>query len=110
MPLAKKTTPSTVPAITASLDNFKLFHYTKTMNWNYSIGWLFVGILILAIGTAITVFYQKISDTWASGPASYERVKLIGIIVAVIGLIVMANLHTLILSACTSLIFKQPLK
>ena len=76
------------------------------MDWNYSIGWLFVGILILAAGTAITVLYQKISDTWASGPASYEKVKLVGIIVAILGLIIMANLHTLILSLFVGLVFK----
>lgn len=76
------------------------------MDWNYSIGWLFVGILILAAGTTITVLYQKIADTWASGPASYEKIKLVGIVVAALGLIIMANLHTLILSLFVSIVFK----
>ncbi|MBR3263813.1 hypothetical protein IKF94_01080 [Candidatus Saccharibacteria bacterium] len=77
------------------------------MDWNFSIGWFFAGVLILAAGTAITVFYQKIADSLASGVSSYEKVKLVGIITAVVGFLVMANLHTLVLSLLVSLVFKR---
>ena len=77
------------------------------MDWNFSIGWFFVGVLILAAGTAITVFYQKIADNIANGVSSYEKVKLVGIIVAIVGFLVMANLHTLILSLFVNLVFNR---
>lgn len=77
------------------------------MDWNFSIGWFFAGVLILAAGTAITVFYQKIADNIANGVSSYEKVKLAGIIIAIIGFLVMANLHTLILSLFVNLVFNR---
>jgi hypothetical protein len=77
------------------------------MDWNFSFGWFFLGVIILAAGTAITVFYQKIADNIASGVSSYEKVKLAGIITAVIGFLIMANLHTLILSLFVNLVFNR---
>ena len=77
------------------------------MDWNFSIGWFFAGILILAAGTAITVFYQKIADNIANGVSSYEKVKLAGIITAIVGFLIMANLHTLILSLFVNLVFNR---
>ena len=77
------------------------------MDWNFSIGWFFAGVLILAAGTAITVFYQKIADNIANGVSSYEKVKLAGIITAIVGFLIMANLHTLILSLFVNLVFNR---
>lgn len=79
--------------------------YNKRMDWNFSFGWFFLGVLILIAGTCVTVFYQQISDNMASGVSSYERVKLVGIITAIVGFIVMANLHTLILSFFVDIVF-----
>lgn len=79
--------------------------YNIVMDWNFSFGWFFLGLLILIAGTLVTVFYQPISDNMASGVSSYERVKLFGIITAVVGLTVMANLHTLILSFFVNIVF-----
>ena len=75
------------------------------MDWNFSFGWFFVGVLILIAGTLVTVFYQKISDNMASGISSYERVNLIGVITAIVGFTIMANLHTLILSFIVDIVF-----
>lgn len=75
------------------------------MDWNFSFGWFALGALILAVGTCITVFYQQIAEHLAAS-IPYDKIKTIGIIVAVIGMIIMANLHTLILSAFVSLVFK----
>ena len=77
------------------------------MDWEFNIGWLIFGILVLVAGIVITVKYQAISDNIASGVASYERVKLAGIITAIIGLIIMTNLHTLLLSLFVNLVFKR---
>ena len=77
------------------------------MDWNFSFGWFFAGVLILAAGTAITVFYQKIADNLAGGVSSYNKIKLIGIIIAGVGFLIMANLHTLVLSLFVNLVFKR---
>ncbi|MBO7720308.1 hypothetical protein J6S35_01555 [Candidatus Saccharibacteria bacterium] len=77
------------------------------MDWNFSIGWFFTGVMILIAGTCVTVFYQKISDNFAGGISSYEKVKFVGIIIAIVGLLVMANLHTLILTAFVNLVFRR---
>ena len=77
------------------------------MDWNFSLGWMFTGLVILAISGAVVANYQKISDTMLSGVSSYDRVKFWGMIGCGIGLAVMANLHTLILSAFVSIVFKR---
>ena len=77
------------------------------MDWNFSLGWFFLGFMILAAGGAIVLFYRQIADTWVNGVSSYDKVKFWGIIISIVGLLVMANLHTLILSALVNLIFKR---
>ncbi|MBQ9016954.1 hypothetical protein IJ103_01765 [Candidatus Saccharibacteria bacterium] len=74
------------------------------MNWQFSFGWVFVGFLIFAAGGAIVLFYRQIADNFASGVASYDRVKFWGIIIAIVGFVIMINLHTLLLSAFVNLI------
>jgi hypothetical protein len=77
------------------------------MDWNFSIGWMLVGILILAASGAVVVNYQKISDYMLSGVSSYDRVKFWGMIGVGIGLAVMANLHTLFLTILVNIVFKR---
>lgn len=77
------------------------------MDFEYSIGWMFGGLLIALIGGLIVLFYKQIADNMASGVASYGRVKLFGIITVVVGLLITANLHTLILSFFVNIIFKH---
>ena len=50
---------------------------------------------------------NTIADNIANGVSSYEKVKLVGIIVAIVGFLVMANLHTLILSLFVNLVFNR---
>ena len=76
------------------------------MDWNFSFGWVILGIVILIAGILITVFYRQISDNFTAG-IPYNKIKLVGVIVAIIGVAVMANLHTLILSGIVNLIFKR---
>ena len=65
------------------------------------------GLVITVIGVLIVVFYRQIAENLASGVASYDRVKLVGIITAVVGLLVTANLHILILTLIFNLMFGQ---
>ena len=84
-----------------------LCYNTLMIDWSFSFGWFALGALILGIGAAIVIFYQQISDNFISGVSSYDKVKLAGIIIAIVGLLIMANLHTLILSAFVNLVFKR---
>ena len=77
------------------------------MDWNFSIGWMIIGMIITAASGAVVANYQKISDTMLSGVSSYDRVKFWGLIGVGVGLAVMANLHTLLLSIFVSLVFKR---
>lgn len=77
------------------------------MDWNFSFGWFMLGVLILISGILITVYYQPISDNAAGGVSSYERVKLIGVITSIVGFLVMANLHTAILTLFVNIVFNR---
>ena len=77
------------------------------MDFEYSVGWMFGGLLIALVGGLIVFFYKPIADNMASGVSSYERVKLFGIITIVVGLLITANLHTLILSFFVDIIFNR---
>ena len=75
------------------------------MDWNFSFGWFALGLFIFLAGGAMVLFYQPISDNFASGVSSYQRVKFWGIIITVVGFLVMANLHTLVLTGLVNLIY-----
>ena len=77
------------------------------MDWNFSIGWLILGLLIAGVGTVIIVKYQWIADNLSSGVVVYQKTKLIGLITILIGFIVMTNLHTFLLTALVKIIFKR---
>ena len=74
------------------------------MDFTFEFGWMFGGLVIAAIGGAIVFFYRQIADNFASGVSSYDKVKLFGIITLVVGLLVTANLHTLLLGLIVSFI------
>ena len=75
------------------------------MDFEYSFGWMIGGLVIALVGGLIVVFYKQIADNLANGVSSYDHVKLFGIITIVIGLIITANLHTLILGWLVNLMF-----
>ena len=75
------------------------------MDFEYNVGWMFTGLAITLAGGLIVVFYRQIAHGMANGVASYDRIKLFGIITAVIGLIITANLHILVLSFLVNIIF-----
>lgn len=67
------------------------------MEYTFSWGAFFVGILILAAGAALTIWYRPIADNIGGGVSSYDKYRLAGLIGCGLGLLVMLNLHTLIL-------------
>ncbi|MDO5451933.1 MAG: hypothetical protein Q4F56_02490 [Candidatus Saccharibacteria bacterium] len=75
------------------------------MEYEFSIGWLFGGLLIALVGGLIVIFYKPIADNLVNGVSSYDKVKLFGVITIVVGLICTANLHTLILGWLVNLMF-----
>ncbi len=77
------------------------------MDWNFSIGWMFLGLIITAASAAVVGNYQKISDNMLSGPSSYDRVKFWGLVGVGIGLAITANLHTFLLSLLVNIVFKR---
>ena len=67
------------------------------MQYHFSIGWFFIGLLILAAGVAFVKWYQPIANSLGGGVGSFERYKLWALITCGVGFIVMLNLHTFIL-------------
>lgn len=65
------------------------------MLYEFSFGSLFVGLIILAVGAAMTVYHQKLADNFGSGLASYDRFKFWSLIVCVAGPAIMLSLHTI---------------
>ena len=74
------------------------------MDFTFDFGWMIGGLVIAAAGGAVVFFHRQIADNLANGVSSYEHVKLFGIITVVVGLLITANLHTLILTLLVSLI------
>ena len=75
--------------------------------YEFSIGWFFMGLIILAAGIAFVKYYQWVADNFGGGVGSYERYRLCALITCGLGLVVMINLHTLILAALVQAIFPQ---
>ena len=66
--------------------------------YEFSIGSFFLGLFILALGVAFVRWHQAVADNFGSGVGSYEKYKFYAFLTCALGLIVMVNLHTLILT------------
>ena len=75
------------------------------MTYEFSIGWFFAGLLVLAAGIAFVKWHRVIADNLGGGVGSYEKYKLWAFITCGTGFLVMLNLHTLILTWIFSLVF-----
>ena len=75
------------------------------MEYEFSVGWLIGGLVIALAGGLIVIFYKQIADNLVNGVSSYDKVKLVGVITIVVGLICTANLHTFLLGWLVHLIF-----
>ena len=74
------------------------------MNYAFDIGWFFGGLGIMVAGALVVIFYKQISDVLVDGVSSYEKVKLCGVIAIIVGFLIMANLHTFVLSLILGLL------
>lgn len=75
------------------------------MDYEFSLGWMFAGLVITLAGGLIVVFYRQIAENLANGVSSYDHVKLFGVITVIVGLLVTANLHTFVLGLIVKLLF-----
>jgi hypothetical protein len=64
--------------------------------YEFSIGSLFIGLLVLAAGVVFVRWYQWVADNLGSGVASYDRYRFYALITCGVGFVIMLNLHTLI--------------
>ncbi|MDR0591351.1 MAG: hypothetical protein LBG75_02235 [Candidatus Nomurabacteria bacterium] len=74
------------------------------MDFTFSFGWFFFGIVIVIAGILLARFYKEIADNFGAGVVSYDRYKLVAVITVVVGILIMLNLHILVLTFITSLI------
>ena len=75
------------------------------MNWNFSFGWFFLGLIIFVGGGLIVLYYRQVAENIAHGVSSYDKTKLAGLIAIGIGFLIMTNLHTALLTWLVHLIF-----
>ena len=74
------------------------------MDFTFSFAWMGIGLLIAIAGGAVVYFHQPIANNLANGVKSYDHVKLFGVITLIVGLLVAANLHTLVLTILVNII------
>ena len=77
------------------------------MDYTFSIGSFFIGLIILALGVVFVRFHQWVADNFGNGTSSYDRYKLYAFLACGIGLIVMVNLHSVILNSIAEAIFNR---
>lgn len=77
------------------------------MDFTFNFGWMVGGLVIALAGGLIVIFYRQIADNLASGVSSYDRAKLFGVITIIVGLLITANLHILVLTLITNLLFHK---
>ena len=76
------------------------------MEYTFSFGALFFGMIVVVIGTLFFLYHQKIADTMGSGIASYDRYKLWALVAIGAGIVIMLNLHTLLTSLFINSFFR----
>lgn len=77
------------------------------MQWHFSALWLFIGLLVIAGGALTVIFYNKVADAFFEGVKNYGKTKLGGLIAIGVGLLLMTNTHTMILTMLVDFFFKR---
>ena len=75
------------------------------MEYEFSIGSFFIGLIIVIAGVIFVRFYRQIADNLGSGLSSYDRFRLVALISCGVGILVMLNLHWFILGNIMLMIF-----
>lgn len=79
--------------------------YNDDMRYEFSIESFLLGLLILAAGVAFVKWYQKIADNFSGDIASYDRYRLWAFITCAVGIVIMLNVHTMILTWFFDMLF-----
>lgn len=77
------------------------------MEYTFSWNWFFIGMVILAAGSALIVWYRPIADNMGGGVMSYDRYRLWGLVACAVGLVVMLNLHAILLQFLIGGLFQR---
>lgn len=75
------------------------------MQYEFSIGAFFLGILILGAGIAFARYHRVIADSFGAGVMSYQRYQLAALITCGVGILVTLNLHIYLLVSLLRIIF-----
>jgi hypothetical protein len=77
------------------------------MDWNFDFGWMIIGLFLTAGGALMIYKSQLIAEHVFSSTSAIDRIKLWGVIIILVGLAVLANLHTLLLTLIVRIVFKR---
>ncbi len=75
------------------------------MEYKLTIGTFLIGAIITIISGLLVGFHDKVANNLGSGVSDYQNYKKWGLIGIGVGILVMFNIHTLILSSLVKLIF-----
>lgn len=75
------------------------------MHYSFNVPWFIVGIIVTAVGLALVRYYKEACDNFAWGAHSYQKCKLIGLATCMVGILMIFNLHSLLLSAIAHTFF-----
>jgi len=76
------------------------------MEYTFTWGSFFIGVVILVAGAVFMRWHQAIADNLGSGVSSYDRFKLWALITCGVGILVALNLHVFILGNLLLSIFR----
>ncbi len=88
-----------------SVDFPDLQEYTYGMGFEFSLGWAFAGLVMIAIGVAFLRFHQIVADNLGAGMADYEHYKLYALLAIVVGFLTMLNIIPLLLHLAVETLF-----
>ena len=75
------------------------------MEYHFNTAWFIVGMLIVIIGALFMKYHMFIADNFGGGLGSYDRYKLVALIIIIFGLVASVNLHTIILGFVAEKLF-----